>query len=126
MAQIEVSFLDYIQVSIRFYISLIRYKVGNLIQPPLNRKRGELDDSWLERSSFAQAQRFVDYHRNYTLKSIAWRHRTNLEDYGKVGKDLKKALMVASVMALNRFDQHQRRINQRIFEEKQEEFRNKK
>lgn len=40
MAKVEVSFLDHIQVSIRFYVSLIKYKVGNLFDPPLKRKGG--------------------------------------------------------------------------------------
>jgi len=118
MTQLEVSLSDYVQTLIRFYISLIKYKIGNLIDPPLKRKRGELDDKWLERSSIAQAQRFVNYYRDMLVKSAVWAYRSDLESFGKKGKDLKKAIKVANTMALNKFDEYQRRIDQRVFEQK--------
>jgi len=118
MNDFEVSFLDYFQTAARFYISLIRYKVGNFLDPTPKRKRNELGDKWLERISIAQAQRYVNYHRDYTVRGAAWMYRSNLENSGKEGRDLKKALKVSAILALNKFDEYQRRLNQRVFDEK--------
>jgi len=118
MNKLEVSLSNYIQVLMRFYTSLIRYKVGNFFDPPPKKKRGEFDWDWLEGITIAQAQRFTDYHWDKTVKGIAWTERTDLEAAGKEGRKLRKALNVSAVMVLNRFDEYRKRINQRIFEEK--------